>query len=252
MKNIQSNIYKYSKDLNLALYSEIKNDENNVNSKNNASFNKQQLFLKELSNILEDKLKTNIRLHQKGFEIYKQKILSDKTLILNTISNDIKNLTINQLLDVLKQIKEEDNKEKMNKLFNFGKNMNNIISNNSHNKNGDIDLNNENQNSNEMINKMFNEYSNLKNMDIINNNQFTPDFNKLVIDSNSKKNCIEYNIQNNNNANNKLGFKNMRYNDPRLIYHSKSPPVFKKQDSKIIAENRNANNQLNFDEPQNC
>ena len=116
----------------------------------------------------------------------------------------------------------------MNKLFNFGKNMNNIISNNSHNKNGDIDLNNENQNSNEMINKMFNEYSNLKNMDIISNNQFTPDFNKLVIDSNSKKNCIEYNIQNNNNANNKLGFKNMRYNDPRLIYHSKSPPVFNK------------------------
>ena len=105
MNMTQNNLYKYSQNLNLSSLVEIKNDENNINSKDLALLNQKTSFLKDLANILENKLKNNIRLHQKGFEIYKQKILSDKNLILNTISKDLRNLTINQLLALLKQIK---------------------------------------------------------------------------------------------------------------------------------------------------
>ena len=242
-----NNLYKYSQNLNLASLVEIKNDENNINSKNMALLTQKASFLKDLANILENKLKNNIRLHQKGFEIYKQKILSDKNLILNTISNDIKGLTINQLLSLLKQIKEDDNKAKLNSYFNLGKNMNN----NSINYNDKADMNNENQNSIEMINKMFNDYSNLKNIDIINSNKFTSSFNNYINGENANNNLLKYQSQN-INTNNKLGFKNIGYNDPRLIYHSPSPLIFKKYDSKIIDDNKSANNQIDFDEPQNC
>ena len=245
----QNNLYKYSQNLNLASLVEIKNEENNINSKDSALLNQRNSFLKDLANILENKLKNNIRLHQKGFEIYKQKIFSDKNLILNTISKDLKNLTINQLLTLLKQIKEDEDKEKLNSYFNLGKNMNN----NNMNYNDEVDMNNENQNSIEMINKMFNDYSNLKNIDIINSNKFTNDFNNFANNENSANNLMKNKSQNNNyNTNNKLGFKNIGYNDPRLIYHSPSPLILKKYDSKIIEENKNANNQLDFDEPQNC
>jgi hypothetical protein len=247
MNMTQNNLYKYSQNLNLSSLVEIKNDENNINSKDLALLNQKTSFLKDLANILENKLKNNIRLHQKGFEIYKQKILSDKNLILNTINKDLRNLTINQLLALLKQIKEDENKEKLNNYFNLGKNMNN----NNINYNDEVDMNNENQNSIEMINKMFNDYSNLKNIDIINSNKFTNDFNNFANNENSVNNTMKYKSQN-NNTNNKLGFKNIGYNDPRLIYHSPSPLILKKQDSKIIEDNKNANNQIDFDEPQNC
>ena len=252
MNNNQNNLYKYSKNLNLASFVEINNGENNINSKDSALLNQKVLFLKDLSIILENKLKNNIRLHQKGFEIYKQKILSDKNLILNTISSDLKNLTINQILAILKKIKEDENKEKYNNFFSLGKNMN-YINNNNINYNGDIDLNNENQNSIEMINKIFNDYSNLKNIDIINSNKFKHDFNYFENNENASKKIMNYKSQKNiiNNIDNKLGFKKLGLNDPRLIYHSPSPLILKKQDSKIIEENKNVDNQIDFDEPQN-
>ena len=245
MSNNQNNLYNYSQNINLASYTEMKNNENIINSKKASSLIQQESFLKDLSNILENKLKNNIRLHQKGFEIYKQKILSDKSLILNTISDDLKNLKINQLLSLLKKIKEENDKEKFKSLFNFNSyNKSNIAKNNN-----DIDINNESQNSVEMINKMFNDYSNLKNIDIINNNKFATQFAKY--DDSFKKNLLKYKSQD-NNVNNKLGFKNIKYNDPRLVYHSPSPLILKRQESKIVEENKNVNNQLDFDAPQNC
>ena len=244
----QNNLYHYSNDLNLSSFITIKNNENNINKKDSAILNQNISFLKDLANILENKLKNNIRLHQKGFEIYRQKLLSDKNLIINNIGNDFRNLSIRKLLEILKQIKEDDNKEMMNNLFNFGKNINKFNDNNIYYNN--INMNNENQNSIEMINKMFNDYSNLKNIDLINSDKFKYNFNNMSSDENSKNNLIKYKSQN-NGTNNKLGFKNLGYNDPRLIYHSPSPLIIKKQDSKIIEENKNANNQIDFDEPQN-
>ena len=245
MNNNQSNLYKYSQNINLSSYAQMKNDENVINSKQSQALIQRESFLKDLSNILENKLKNNIRLHQKGFEIYKQKILSDKALILNTISDDLKKLTINQLLSLLKRIKEENDKEKLKSLFyvdSINKTNNNI-------NNNDVDIKNENQNSIEMINKMFNDYSNLKNIDIINNNKFTPQF--LKYDDSFKKNLLKYKSQN-NIVNNKLGFKNIGYNDPRLIIHSPSPLILKRQESKIVEENKNSDNRLDFNAPQNC
>ena len=244
----QNNLYHYSNDLNLSSFITIKNNENNINKKDSAILNQNISFLKDLANILENKLKNNIRLHQKGFEIYRQKLLSDKNLIINNIGNDFRNLSIKKLLEILKQRKEDDNKEMMNNLFNFGKNINKFNDNNIYYNN--INMNNENQNSIEMINKMFNDYSNLKNIDLINSDKFKYNFNNMSSDENSKNNLIKYKSQN-NGTNNKLGFKNLGYNDPRLIYHSPSPLIIKKQDSKIIEENKNANNQIDFDEPQN-
>ena len=244
----QNNLYHYSNDLNLSSFITIKNNENNINKKDSAILNQNISFLKDLANILENKLKNNIRLHQKGFEIYRQKLLSDKNLIINNIGNDFRNLSIRKLLEILKQIKEDDNKEMMNNLFNFGKNINKFNDNNIYYNN--INMNNENQNSIVMINKMFNDYSNLKNIDLINSDKFKYNFNNMSSDENSKNNLIKYKSQN-NGTNNKLGFKNLGYNDPRLIYHSPSPLIIKKQDSKIIEENKNANNQIDFDEPQN-
>ena len=244
----QNNLYHYSNDLNLSSFITIKNNENSINKKDSAILNQNISFLKDLANILENKLKNNIRLHQKGFEIYRQKLLSEKNLIINNIGNDFRNLSIRKLLEILKQIKEDDNKEMMNNLFNFGKNVNKFNDNNIYYNN--INMNNENQNSIEMINKMFNDYSNLKNIDLINSDKFKYNFNNMSSDENSKNNLIKYKSQN-NGTNNKLGFKNLGYNDPRLIYHSPSPLIIKKQDSKIIEENKNANNQIDFDEPQN-
>ena len=186
MNSNQNNLYNYSQNINLASYTAMKNNENIINSKKASLLIKQEAFLKDLSIILENKLKNNIRLHQKGFEIYKQKILSDKALILNTISDDLKKLTINQLLSLLKKIKEENDKEKLKSLFYVDST--NKINNNINNN--DVDINNENQNSIEMINKMFNDYSNLKNIDIINNNKFTPQF--LKYDDSFKKNLLKY------------------------------------------------------------
>ena len=245
----QRNLYKYSQNLNLSSIAEIKNDENNPNSADNLSLTKNVEFLKDLANILENRLRTNIRLHQKGFEIYKQKLISDKNLIFNTINNDIKKLSINQLIKLLKQIKEENNKEKLKNIFNLQRNENSI--NNNNEENG--------QNSIDMINKMFSDYSNIKNIDLINSNKFKFPYendNKqnndlFKNDNNSKNNQIRNNNQN-IYINNKLGFKKLQYNDPRLIYHSPSPLMIKKHESGIIIENKNVNNHIDFDEPQNC
>ena len=228
----QRNLYKYSQNLNLSSIAEIKNDENNPNSADNLSLTKNVEFLKDLANILENRLRTNIRLHQKGFEIYKQKLISDKNLIFNTINNDIKKLSINQLIKLLKQIKEENNKEKLKNIFNLQRNENSINNNNEENGKNSID----------MINKMFSDYSNIKNIDLINSNKF-----KFPYENDNKQN-------NNQNIyiNNKLGFKKLQYNDPRLIYHSPSPLMIKKHESGIIIENKNVNNHIDFDEPQNC
>ena len=69
---------------------------------------------------------------------------------------------------------------------------------------------------------------------------------KININNNK---CI---IQTTNDIKNKhnLGFKNKNLNDPRLIFHSPSPclSLIKKQDSKIIEENKNVDNHINFNE----
>ena len=56
----QRNLYKYSQNLNLSSIAEIKNDENNPNSADNLSLTKNVEFLKDLANILENRLRTNI------------------------------------------------------------------------------------------------------------------------------------------------------------------------------------------------
>ena len=81
--------------------------------------------------------------------------------------------------------------------------------------------------------------------------QFTPDFNSFANDE-YVPNFGNKIISQNNNINDKLGFKNIGFNDPRLIYHSPSPLILKKQDSKIIEENKNVDNQIDFDDPKNC
>ena len=56
------------------------------------------------------------------------------------------NIEVKNRPELLKQIKNDENKEKMNKYFNLGKNINDFNANNL-NCNDDINMNNENQNS---------------------------------------------------------------------------------------------------------
>lgn len=222
----QNNLYKYSGDLGLINLIKEKNNENSINIPDSSSKEKKE-FLIQLANILENKLRKNIRLHQKGFEIYKQKLTSERDLILNS-TKDIKDYTINQIIDLLLKLKNNPNNEKLNNYFSIGKDLNKK----SDNKNNIL----VSKNTIKIMNKVFSEHSNIKNNDKININN-----NKCIIQTTND-------IKNKHN----LGFKNKNLNDPRLIFHSPSPclSLIKKQDSKIIEENKNVDNHINFNEEQ--
>ena len=234
-----NNLYKYSTNINLVNFIKEKNDENNISQINYSESNKNNEFLLELANILENKLKANIRLHQKGFEVYKEKILSEKNLILSSINPEIKNLTINQLIDLLTKMKEKKKNEKNTTYFTIGQKMNNNKVN--------ID-----QNTIDKMNTIFEDYSKNVNNNEKNNNNGN---NNNQFQFNYNKNVTGLNAANNNNLNG-VNTKNScnKYHgcnfDPRKVYHSPSPLLGKKYDSKIIEENKNVNNHINFYEDQ--
>ena len=210
----QNNLYNYSVNLNLVNSIKEERNENNILQVSSEPPKKNE-FLLELVNILESKLKTNIRLHQKGFEIYKEKLLSEKSLILNSLSKDIKNLTINQLIDVLISMKEEQKNEK--EYFNIGQNCNS-------------NKTNIGQNAIKKINELFSDYS-------------------------TNNNMIQFHLNNNDQPTNNMNIKQNKINDkfkfdPKNVYHSPSPLFLKKQESKIIQENKNVNKHINFYEEQ--
>ena len=107
--------------------------------------------------------------------------------------------------------------------------------------------NNSGINNNQQFNfNTFKSQNNYQNMNV-NSNEMN------LINNNIKNNKLEnhINIKINHNHNHNLGFKNKQFNDPRKIIHSPPPLInIKKHDSKIIEENKNVNNQINFDEDQ--
>ena len=255
----KNSLYKYSGELGLMSIIKERNDENKINNSDNISKEKIE-FLIKLANILENKLRINIRLHQKGFETYKQKLTSERDLILNN-TRDIKDLTIKQIIDILISIK--------NNTYNQSNNSNNYFSIGKIPSNKKKDNNDNILNSLQGISKIFFTQQNTENNCEINSNHqfnfnaFNSQNNYQNMNVNASKNGI--NLMNNNNVDNKLenhinikinknhnlGFKNKQFNDPRKIYHSPSPlNNIKKYDSKIIEENKNVNNQINFDEEQ--
>ena len=188
-KPSDSSMKLYNYTLDLDLYKTVM-DNLNQNNPNLADENKEKIteFIKSISIYLEENLKNSIRLHQKGFEIYKQKLLSDKNMILNSISKDIGNMKVNKLIEELTKLKNQQNQKQ-----------NNVVDNNS--------------------------------LNVLNN----------IISFNNNDNTLE-------NKHQFIGFKNSNINDPKLIYHSPSPLIFKNHESKIDATDIN---RLNFDEPQN-
>ena len=247
----KNSLYKYSGDLGLLNIIKERNDENIINNSDNISKEKTE-FLIKLANILENKLRINIRLHQKGFETYKQKLTSERDLILNN-TRDIKDLTIKQIIDILISIKNNTYDQNNTNYFSIGK----IPSNKKKDNNDNI------LNSLQGMGKiLFAQQNTENNSGIKNNKKFN--FNAFNTQNNyqntntNEMNLINNNIKNNNlenhiniKINHNLGFKNKQFNDPRKIYHS-PPPLnnIKKYDSKIIEENKNVNNQINFEEDQ--
>lgn len=227
MNENDNNLYKYSKELNLVNFIKENKNENNQNQTNSDSA-KNNEFLIELAHILENQLKINIRLHQKGFEIYKEKILSEKNLILNSINKELKNSTISQLIDLLTKMKD-DVKNANTPCFNIGQKKDN-------NK-FKID-----QNLIESMNNIFSEDSN-------NNNNNGNMMKVCQFNYNKDFPCLKKvnNNMNGINANTKLHPGKF---DPRKVYRSPSPYFSKKHESKIIEENKNVNNQINFYEDQ--
>ena len=115
-----SSINLYNNSTNLNLFESIKGF---FKENNNNSSEKKIKFFKELSKVLEDKLILTIRLHQIGYNNIRQKLLSEKNFILNSLSAEVKNMTINQFIQFLKSLKEQP----QDKHFSIGKN---IINNN--------------------------------------------------------------------------------------------------------------------------
>ena len=253
----KNSLYKYSGDLGLLNIIKERNDENIINNSDNISKEKTE-FLIKLANILENKLRINIRLHQKGFETYKQKLTSERDLILNN-TRDIKDLTIKQVIDILISIKNNTYNQNNTNYFSIGKipsnkkkdNHDNII--NSLQGMSKIFFPQQNMESNSGINNNkqfnFNAFNTQNNYQNMNMNANTNEM--KLINNNIKNNKLENHINIKINHNHNLGFKNKQFNDPRKIYHSPSPlNNIKKNDSKIIEENKNVNNQINFDEDQ--
>lgn len=225
-----SDIYKYSEP-SIAVLSQKKNDENRNN--NVYKNDKQQLlekenekFIDEFIIFLEKNLRHNIKLYQKGFETYKQKMLLNKNLILNCLDKDILNLTINQLINLLKQVKNSSQSNLDNSKENLGKiNPFNIA---------------------KKIDQMNNLFS-LGSFEVNNHTKPIKDSNNDII-----SNDIPSNIQKKMGKNFELSkHKNISFIDPNQIYHSPSPLIFKKNDSKPIIEDKsNKNDILDFSTPK--
>ena len=231
-KNILSqknehNLYKYS-DVDLVAYIKEINAKNNNLTDPQSKKNNQ--FLEEIARFLQEKLKDNISLHQKGFQIYKQKLLADKSFIQNSLKKELRDLTINELIEKLTNIKNNTYPQKTNEYFNIGQNLN--VKNNKY------------QNSNQVLNNILFD-SNIHNN---NNNPFV--FNNFININNNENN------ENNKNTNeNKKDTKNSKNKfihglNVKEVYHSPSPLICHKVASNIIKENENVNNKINFDEDQ--
>jgi hypothetical protein len=111
------NLFKYS-DVDLVNFIKEKNKGNSIML--SQEFQNKNEFLVELAIFLEKKLNHNIALYQNGFKVYKQKLFADKCFIQNNLSDDLKNLTINQLIELLENTKN-NNTEKVNEYFNIGR-----------------------------------------------------------------------------------------------------------------------------------
>ena len=228
----EHNLYKYS-DIDLVAYIKEQNAENNKRTDPQSKKNNQ--FLEEVALLLQNKLKHNISLHQKGFQIYKQKLLADKSFIQNSLKKELRELTINELIEKLTNLKNSSSPQKTNKYFNIGQNLNNTGN-----------RNNNSQNTNPALNNiLFGKNINSNN----NSNPFS--INNFIGLGNNKNN--ENNI--NNNYENRKENKNSRIKlihglNVKEVYHSPSPLIIHKVPSNIIKENENVNNIINFDEDQ--
>ena len=228
----EHNLYKYS-DIDLVAYIKEQNAENSKRTDPQSKKNNQ--FLEEVALLLQNKLKHNISLHQKGFQIYKQKLLADKSFIQNSLKKELRELTINELIEKLTNLKNSSSPQKTNKYFNIGQNLNNTGN-----------RNNNSQNTNPALNNiLFGKNINSNN----NSNPFS--INNFIGLGNNKNN--ENNI--NNNYENRKENKNSRIKlihglNVKEVYHSPSPLIIHKVPSNIIKENENVNNIINFDEDQ--
>ena len=225
MEQNELNLYKYS-EVDLVNFIKERNAENN--KKTDPESIKKNEFLIELAIFLEKKLKHNISLHQNGFKIYKQKLLADKTFIQNSIRKDIRSLTINQLIQLLTNIKNESDTQNADKYFNIGQKIDQNI----------------NQNSIDILNNIFSQANIQNNKNDKNNHKFN--FNNTNV-NNLNSNNVFNKINNGNNAR-KINL--IHGLNPKDVYHSPSPLIFKKHQTKIIEENQNINNKINFDEEQ--
>ena len=205
------NLFKYS-DVDLVNFIKEKNKgNNNILSQ---EFQNKNEFLVELAIFLEKKLNHNIALYQNGFKVYKQKLFADKCFIQNNLSDNLKKMTINQLIELLENTKN-NNTEKVNEYFNIGRYI----------KNNYDTQNNENINNNKYL---F-------------NNNFG-----LMENQNINANITNINIKGINNKNKFIHGLNIKE-----VYHSPSPNFMNKIQSKIIKENENINNRIDFNEEQN-
>ena len=205
------NLFKYS-DVDLVNFIKEKNKgNNNILSQ---EFQNKNEFLVELAIFLEKKLNHNIALYQNGFKVYKQKLFADKCFIQNNLSDDLKKMTINQLIELLENTKN-NNTEKVNEFFNIGRYI----------KNNYDKQNNENINNNKYL---F-------------NNNFG-----LMENQNINANITNINIKGINSKNKFIHGLNIKE-----VYHSPSPNFMNKIQSKIIKENENINNRIDFNEEQN-
>ena len=204
------NLFKYS-DVDLVNFIKEKNKGNSIML--SQEFQNKNEFLVELAIFLEKKLNHNIALYQNGFKVYKQKLFADKCFIQNNLSDDLKNLKINQLIELLENTKN-NNTEKVNEYFNIGRYI----------KNNYDTQNNENINNNKYL---FN-----NNFGLMKNQNININSNKNVKGINSKNKFIHG-----------LNIKE--------VYHSPSPIFTNKIQSKILKENENINNRIDFNEEQN-
>ena len=180
MDQNELNLYKYS-DVDLVNFIKGKNAENN--KKTDPESIKKNEFLIELAMFLEKKLKHIISLHQNGFKIYKQKLLADKAFIQNSIRKEIRSLTINQLIQLLINIKNESVPKNTNKYFNIGQKI----------------VQNINVNSIDILNNIFSQTNIQNNGKDINNNKLN--FNNTNV-NNLNSNNVFNKINNGNKARN--------------------------------------------------
>jgi hypothetical protein len=241
----EQNLYKYS-DIDLVNFIKDNNSEDKL--LDNESKNKDE-FLIELAIFLEKKLKNSIKSHQEVFKIYKQKLLAEKTFVKNSIKKEIRSLTINQFIDLLKKIKNDNEEEKFNKYFNIGKKINNPLKTSSKKEYINDNKLNDNFKSNQLddLNNIFSGLNQNNNENTMKNNPFLVNDKNIVstIKINNEKN-VNFQDKFRNNGRNYLIF-GLPANE---VYHSPAPIFINKIDSKIIKENENVSNQINFNEEQ--